>query len=135
MPLPTLDFDAQAVGPIRLGDSPEAARALGPPKKIRGKKGNETHEYEGFDLEFKGGRLVCVKFDIGPATRVPIGDWHLARATKPMDVHVWFGEPASDSTGGGDLRWIEYERGGATLALEFDATGLGCVQLYAEGYA
>jgi hypothetical protein len=130
-----LDFDAQAVGPIRLGDSPEAARALGAPKKVRGGRGNETHEYDGFELEFHEGRLVCAKFDIEEPTRVPIGDWHLSRATKPLDVRVWFGEPSSDSTGGANLRWVDYERGGATLAFEFDATGLDCVQLYAEGYA
>ncbi|HUF79810.1 MAG TPA: hypothetical protein VMN03_01645 [Burkholderiales bacterium] len=40
-----------------------------------------------------------------------------------------------DSTGGGDLRWIDFARDGATLALEFDAKGLSCVQLYADGYA
>jgi len=135
MPLPALDFERLAAGPIRLGDSPEAAAPLGKPGKVRGKKGDETHEYEGFELQFQGGRLVCIKFDVDERTRVPIGDWHFARTTKPMDVHVWFGEPASDSTGGGDLRWIDYEREGATLALEFDAKGLSCVQLYAAGFA
>jgi hypothetical protein len=45
------------------------------------------------------------------------------------------GEPTSDSTGGGGLRWMDYERAGATLALEFDSGGLSCVQLYADGYA
>ena len=44
------------------------------------------------------------------------------------------GERTSDSAGDG-LRWLDYERDGATLALEFDDDGLTCVQLYAEGYA
>ena len=35
----------------------------------------------------------------------------------------------------GDLRWIDYERGGATLALELTGGRLTCVQLYGEGYA
>jgi len=135
MALPLLDLDAHAIGGVRLGDPPEAARVLGAPRRTRGKRGNEILEYDGFELEFQGGRLACVKFDIDDGTRVPIGDWHLSRATRPIDAQAWFGEPASDSTLGGGLRAIDYERGGATLALEFDSRGLDCVQLYAEGYA
>ena len=47
-------------------------------------------------------------------------------------------DPTSDwpVAGQGDnLRWIDFVRDGATLALELDAKGLDCVQLYAEGYA
>jgi len=66
---------------------------------------------------------------------VNVRDIRLTRAVKPIDVQVWFGDPASDSGGPNGLRWIDFEREGATLALEFDAKGLSCVQLYAEGYA
>ena len=114
----------------------EGAGAFGKPKRSRGKPGgNQVFEYLGFELEFHDGCLACVKFDIDDAASVNVGDIRLSRATKPIDVQVWFGEPSSDTTGGGDLRWIDFERNGATLALEFDGKGLSCVQLYAEGYA
>ena len=135
---PVLDLERQAVGPLRLGDSFDGARTFGQPKRLRGpaKGGNQVLEYASFELEFKDGRLVCAKFDIeGRASVNVVGDIRLSRATKPLDAQVWFGEPSSDSTGGGGLRWIDFLRDGATLALEFDAKGLTCVQLYAEGYA
>jgi hypothetical protein len=135
---PVLDLERQSVGPLRLGDSFEGAKALGRPKRLGGavNGGNFLLDYATFELEFQDGRLVCVKFDIdGPASVNVVGDIRLSRATKPLDAQAWFGEPESDSTGGGGLRWIDFLRDGATLALEFDAKGLSCVQLYAEGYA
>lgn len=134
---PALDLERQAIGPLRLGDSFDGAKALGRPRQVRGeaKGGNRLLEYAGFELEFQEGRLVCVTFAIDGPASVNVGDFRLARATKPLDIHAWFGEPASDSKGGGGLRWIDFVRDGATLALEFDAKGLSCVQLYAEGYA
>ena len=119
---------------MRLGDPWDAARALGRPQRVTGTV-SEVLEYPGFELEFTDGRLVCVKFDVDEGTSVNVGDIRLSRATKPLDVQVWFGDPTSDSGSGGDFRWIDFERDGATLALEFDAKGLTCVQLYAEGYA
>jgi hypothetical protein len=135
--IPTLDLERRAVGPLRLGDSFDCAKVLGRPKRLRGRtnEGNQVLEYATFELEFQDGRLVCAKFDIEDRASVNVGDIRLSRSTKPIDAHVWFGEPLSDSTGGGDLRWIDFVRDGATLALEFDAKGLTCVQLYAEGYA
>jgi len=131
-PAPALDLEQQAIGPLRLGDAFESARALGRPKRARG----GLLEYESFELEFKDDRLVAVKFDIDERSSVDVaGDIRLSRAVKPLDALTWFGEPASDSTGGGDLRWIDFERAGATLALEFTDGHLSCVQLYAEGYA
>ena len=134
---PTLDLERQAVGPLRLGDSFDGAKALGRPNRLRGSVagGNPLLEYASFELEFQGGRLVCAKFDLDGSASVNVGDIRLSRSTKPIDAQVWFGEPSSDTTDGGDLRWIDFERDGATLALEFDAKGLNCVQLYAEGYA
>ena len=80
--------------------------------------------------------LVAVKFDIDEGSSVDVtGDIRLSRAVKPLDAQTWFGDPASDSTDGGKLRWIDFEHEGATLALEFTAEHLTCVQLYAEGYA
>ena len=129
---PALDPQRHAIGPLRLGDPFEQARALGRPKRFR----DGTLEYETFGLEFRDGRLVAVKFDIDEGSSVDVaGDIRLSRAVKPLDAHTWFGEPASDSTGGGNLRWIDFDRGGATLALEFTGERLSCVQLYAEGYA
>lgn len=134
--IPILDLERQSVGSVRLGDAVEAAGCLGPPQRIRGSAGrNQTLEYAAFELEFQDNRLVCVKFDLDEGSSVHVGDIRLSRAVKPLDVQVWFGEPSSDSTGGGGLRWIDFERNGATLALEFDREGLSCVQLYAEGYA
>ena len=119
---------------MRLGDAFDGARVFGRPRRIGGSV-SEVLEYPGFELEFKDGRLVCVKFDVDDAASVNVGDIRLSRATKPLDVQVWFGDPSSDSGGGADFRWIDFERGTATLALEFDARGLTCVQLYAQGYA
>lgn len=133
---PVLDFEHHKVGPLRLGDPPDGAQALGKPQRVHGDPGgNQLLEYPGFELEFAEGRLVCVKFDIVEGASAMVGDIRLTRATKPLDAQVWFGDPASDSQGPGGLRWIDFERDGATLALEFDSRGLSCVQLYAEGYA
>ena len=134
---PTLDLERQAVGPLRLGDAFDGAKGLGRPKRLHGSanEGNLVLEYASFELEFQESRLVCVKFDIDGPADVNVGDIRLSRLTKPLDAQAWFGEPSSDSTGGGGLRWIDFLRDGATLALEFDAKGLSCVQLYAEGYA
>ena len=135
--IPALSLERQEVGPMRLGDPFEAAKPLGRPQRRRGRanEGNQVLEYECFEIEFQDGRLVCAKFDLDGDASVRVGDIRLSRSTKPIDAQVWFGEPSSDSTGGGGLRWIDFVRGGATLALEFDAKGLTCVQLYAEGYA
>ncbi len=133
---PALDLERQAIGPLRLGDSLDGAKFIGRPESVHGpsSRGSQVLEYATFELEFQDGRLVCVKFDVDGPASVNVGDIRLSRATKPLDALVWFGEPSSDSKSG-DLRWIDFERDGATLALEFDAKGLDCVQLYAEGYA
>ena len=135
--IPTLDLGRQAVGPLRLGDCLDGAKTFGRPKRLRGPAngGNQLLEYASFELEFQDGRLVCAKFDIDGPASVNVGDIRLSRLTKPLDAQVWFGEPSSDSRGGAGWRWIDFVCGGATLALEFDAKGLTCVQLYAEGYA
>jgi hypothetical protein len=131
-----LDLDSHKVGPLRLGDPPQAASSLGAPKKASGKGGNRLLDFGEFELDFRDGKLACVRVDMVDAQRaVNVGDVRLSRAVKPLDVQVWFGDPTSDSEGGGGLRWIDFEREGATLALEFDAGGLACVQLYAEGWA
>ena len=133
---PELDLQRRSFGPLKLNGSLDEAGAFGPPKRKHGSGGNQVLEYAGgYQLEFKEGRLVCVKFDVDDGVSVDVaGNIRLSRATKPLDVQVWFGEPASDSSSGG-RRWIDFEREGATLALEFDGKGLNCVQLYAEGYA
>ena len=135
---PVLDPANPAVGPMSLGDRIDAAEAFGRPERVHGsmKDGNVTLDYPSFELQFKRGNLVCVKFDVDEGSSVQVvGGIRLSRATKPLDAQVWFGEPASDSTGAGGLRWIDFQREGATLALEFDQGALSCVQLYAEGYA
>ena len=135
---PTLDLGSQSVGPLALGDRFEGAEAFGRPRRVAGSvdSGKFIFEYPTFELEFMRGVLVCVKFDIDEGVSAPhAGDIRLSHATRPIDAQVWFGEPASDSTGGGGLRWIDFERDGATLALEFTDDALTCVQLYAEGYA
>src|SRR6185436_13241199 len=129
-----LDLERQSLGPIRLGDDVAAAKSLGSPQRTLGKpdEGDCTLEFPGFDLEFIDGRLACVKFVLGRNSVVECaGGIQLKRATRPLDVQVWFGDPASDSNDGNTLRWIDFERDGATLALEFDVGGLSCVQLYA----
>ena len=135
MPL-VLDFENGRVGPLQLGDAIEAAGALGTPKKSSGKGDNRHLDYGTFELHFIDGKLAAAKVDMVDArSAVDVGDKHLTRAVKPLDAQVWFGEPTSDSGGPNGLRWIDFEREGWTLALEFDAKGLNCVQLYAEGYA
>lgn len=135
--VPTLDLERHGVGPMRLGDPFEDAKAFGRPERVRSPAsgGSRALGYEIFELEFQDDRLVCVKLDIGRRGGVTVGDFRLSHSTKPLDVLAWFGEPASDSTDGGELRWIDFVRDGATLALEFDGNKLGCVQLYAAGYA
>ena len=134
---PVLDLANHSVGPLSLGDRIDAAEALGRPQRVHGSMadGNMTLDYPSFELQFSRGILVCVKFDVDEGSSVHVGDIQLTRSTQPLDVQVWFGDPASDSTDGKSLRWIDFERDGATLALEFTAGGLSCVQLYAEGYA
>lgn len=134
---PSIDLERRQVGPLRLGDPLEGAKSLGRPDRVRGPAngGNRVLEYAAFELDFRDGRLACVKFDLDGPASVSVGGLRLSRATKPLEARAWFGEPASDTTDGGALRWIDFERAGATLALEFDAGGLACVQLYAEGFA
>ena len=133
---PSIDFENHAVGPIRLGDPVEKARALGRPLgSRRWGQGGTLIEYQEFDLEFdKSGALVCAKFDILDDERVTVAGFALSSRTKPLDVRAWIGDPTSDSEEG-KLRWLDFERGDATLALEYQDGKLGCVQLYAKGYA
>jgi hypothetical protein len=131
---PTLHLDRAAVGALPLGGSFEQARSFGRPKRHGGGEKARLLEYERYELEFTDDRLVCAKFDLDEGDSVNVGDMRLTPTTKPLDIQVWFGEPTSDGSEG-DLRWIDYERGGATLALEFTDGRLTCVQLYAEGYA
>ena len=136
MTRPRIDLESGAVGPMRLGDPPADAQAMGAPRRTRKTGGGGTVlEFEGFQLEFHEGRLACAAFDLGDMDRVTVGDFTLTRATTPLDMHVWLGDPASDSTDGGKLRWVDFERPGATLALEFEDGKLKYVQLYADGYA
>jgi hypothetical protein len=121
---------------MRLGDSLDGAGAFGTPKKASGKGGDRVLDFGDFELDFRDGKLACAKVDMVDAkSAVNVGDVRLTRAVKPLDVQVWFGEPTSDSSGPDGLRWVDFEREGATLALEFDSEGLSCVQLYAEGWA
>lgn len=131
---PTLHLDPPAVGALPLGGALDGARSFGRPERCGGLAAGRMLEYERFDLEFSDDRLVCVQFDLDEGDSVQVGDYRLADSTKPLDVQVWFGDPSSDSSQG-NLRWIDYERNGATLALEFTGPKLTCVQLYAEGYA
>lgn len=131
---PGLDLEGHAIGALRLGDPMEKARSLGKPKKVSGKAPKLGLHYETFLLEFDDRGLICVSFEVDEGSRVAVGAYELTRATQPIDAQVWFGDPASDSAGDG-LRWLDFQRGTATFALEFDEEGLDCVQLYAEGYA
>ncbi len=134
---PAVDFEGRAFGPIRLGDPFTAARPLGRPQRVTGSPGgNQVLEYAEFELEFAAGRLVCVKFDIDAPDTVIVGSSLLSRATTPADARFRFGDPASDSDdAAAHRRWMDWVSDGATLGLEFDADGLTCIQLYAEGYA
>jgi hypothetical protein len=131
---PVLHLDPPAAGALPLGGSFEGARSLGRPVRASGSAAARLLQYESFHLEFNDDRLVCAQFDLDEGDSVAVGDYRLTPATKPIDVQVWFGDPASDSSDG-NRRWIDYERAGATLALEFTGNRLTCVQLYAEGYA
>ena len=132
---PAIDLERHAIGPLKLGDPVESARPLGRPQKRRNSgPGCVLLEYGTYNLEFRDGRLACVHFDVEGAGKVVVGGFTLSGASTPLDAKAWFGEPTSDSQDSG-LRWLDYERGEATLALEFDAGKLDCVQLYARGWA
>jgi hypothetical protein len=106
-------------------------------------KGAAILEYDGvgMDLTFHDGKLRCIAFTTAsdgdrPGRSQPtIGGLKVSEKTTPEDVLASFGEPASDSRAPEGLRWIEYQRGSATLEFEFDEGLLGFVQCYAEGYA
>jgi hypothetical protein len=132
---PTLHLAPPAVGTVRLGDSLQAARALGKPVSCRGEVGGYFLDYPRCGLEFKDDRLVCVHFNLAVEDDVTVGRHRLTFETTPVDAQVYFGDPTSDSSSPDGLRWLDFEQEGATLALEFDEDGLTCVQLYAEGYA
>ena len=132
--VPPLDLEHCALGTLGLGDPFEKARSLGKPVKVSGKAPKRTLSYQTFQLEFDDTGLVCVSFNVDEPSRVAVGQFELTRATQPIDAQVWFGDPASDTAADG-LRWLDFQRGTATFALEFDEEGLDCVQLYAEGYA
>jgi hypothetical protein len=131
---PILHLDPPAAGAVRIGGPLEQARSLGRPVRASGSAAGRLLQYESFHLEFSDDRLVCAQFDLDEGDSVTVEDYRLTHTTKPVDVQVWFGDPSSDSSDG-NLRWIDYEREGATLALEFTGGLLTCVQLYAEGYA
>jgi hypothetical protein len=133
--VPKFDLERLALGPVRLGDPFEAARALGKPQAFDGDlaKGKAFLEYGLFDLDFRDGKLMCVGFDV-LAAEAPVGGLRLSGSTTPETVRGWFGEPKTDGVDGG-FRWIEYQRGGATLEFEFGSDGrLGYVQVYLDGY-
>ena len=132
--VPPLDLERLAIGGLRLADPWEDARALGKPRKFSGRAPRITLEYETFELQFDERGLLCVTFNVDASSRVAVGQYELTRKTQPMDAQIWFGDTESDSEADG-LRWLDFRRGTATLALEFDEEGLDCVQLYAEGYA
>ena len=132
---PVLHLDPPGAGAVPLGGTLDEARSFGRPARVGGTAAGRTLQYESFFLEFTDDRLVCAQFDLEEAgDSVTVEDYRLTPATKPFDVQVWFGDPSSDSSDG-NLRWIDYERAGGTLALEFTGNRLTCVQLYAEGYA
>ena len=132
---PRLDPERHALGELRLGDAFDAARALVRPEHLRSStERRHILEYAAFELEFHDGRLVCIKFDVADEP-VAVGDVLLGRSMTPDHVRFRLGEATEDSDGPDGLHWLDYDHGGATLALEFDADGLTCVQLYAEGYA
>jgi hypothetical protein len=133
---PAIDLERQAVGPVRLGDALEAAKPFGPPQRVSNAGPHAVRlEYAGFDLEFRDDKLVCAGFDLEDAKRVTVGGFTLSPASTPLDVQAWLGEPTSDSRSRDGLRWLDYERGEVTLALEYDDGKLACVQVYAKGWA
>ena len=132
---PALDLALKSVGPLRLGDPLDDAQKIGRPKELRRSPGkNQILEYGAFQLEFGDGRLICAAFDVDEGTQISADGAILSRTTTPTDAQFRLGTPTANSTGDG-LQWLDYERDGATLALEFDENGLTCVQLYGEGYA
>ena len=93
------------------------------------------------DLAFHEGKLVRVTFltatdaDRPGRSEPTIGGHKMSEATTPEEILAWLGEPTSNDRSPEGLRWIEFQRGSATLEFEFDEGRLGFVQIYAEGYA
>ena len=146
---PVFDLEMLAVGSLRLGATFDGARSLGKPSAYRAPaRGSVMLEYApvGMELRFHDAKLVCASFTTagdsiqrfgkGAAPSQPtIGGHKVTGQTTPEEVLAWFGEPVSDGGSPDGLRWIEYQRGSATLEFEFDEGALGFVQVYAEGYA
>ena len=132
---PALDPERQSVGPLRLGDPVEKARALGRPERVTRQRATGTLlEYADFELEFANGKLVCATFNLDPGKSVAVAGFTLTPTSTPLDLQAWLGAPSSDGREG-KLRWLDFERGDATLALEYTEGKLSCVQLYGKGYA
>ena len=131
---PGIDLTGK-VGAMRLGDALEKARSIGRPARFEPGEGTDADlEYDGYHLEFIDGRLACAAFDVEGGGSVSVGEFDLTAATSPLDVQVWLGDPTSDSSEE-KLRWIDYERDGITLALEFENEKLAYVQLYNQHFA
>ena len=134
---PVLDLEGLGVGSIRLGDPFEKARAFGRPVRFAQRaegEGKQFLEYDGFDLEFDGGALVCVEVHLYDGGEVRVSGFTLTSATTQADLRAWLGEPTEESTRE-DIVWLSYERNGASLDLEFEDEGLASVQFYREGWA
>ncbi|HYC36617.1 MAG TPA: hypothetical protein VEC19_09365 [Usitatibacter sp.] len=131
---PALEVASKRVGPLVLGDALERASAVGKPLRIDRRASSRVLEYEGYSLDFGDTGLMCASFAIEGKRSVRVDSHDFTAATTPLDAMAWLGDPTSDS-GDGGLRWLDYERDGATLALEFDDGKLTCVQLYSEAYA
>ncbi len=134
---PAIDLENLGVGPLRLGDPFEKARAFGRPVRFAQRaegQGKQLLDYDGFDLEFDGGEFVCLQVDLYDGGEVSAAGLTLRGATTPADVRAWLGAPTSESTRE-DIVNLSYERNGASLDLEFDDEGLACVQYYRDGWA
>ena len=146
---PTFDLEMLAVGSLRLGAAFEGARSVGKPSRWREPtRGALVLEYApvAMELRFHDRKLVCAgfytaadaieRFGAGSKPCEPtIGGHRVTGQTTPDEVLARFGPPVSDGGSPAGLRWIEYQRGSATLEFEFDEGLLGFVQIYAEGYA
>ena len=131
---PALDPEHHAVGPLLIGDPIEKTRALGRPERVTQGAGGTRLEYADFDLEFSQGRLACATFKLDPGKSVAVAGFTLTPTSTPLDVQAWLGEPSSDGREG-KLRWLDFERGDSTLALEYTDGKLSCVQLYGKDFA
>jgi hypothetical protein len=137
LPTPIVQLATRQVGPLKFGDSLDAARGFGRPdgfKRVHADYFELTYARAGFRLDFEGGRLVYAAFFIDrdpldPALRnlrhcqprEQGGRVFSAQMTR-QDLETAFGPPASIDSGS-DETIVNFVSNGLWLEIELGPKG------------